>query len=269
MSAANALALLANPDNIVQNTVRINEDWNTRELFAFLSEQTGIPVADFEAAAADQAALGIPEWGQGKPGGSEGFFFPDTYNIGQQPTAASILKQMVTQFNVVTTELDFVNRAAAIGQDPYSVLIVASIVQKEGAYEAYAADIADVFYNRLAINMPLQSDATVIYANKAEGRIATSLEQRQCTVPDSDQEFCKAYNTYITPGLPAGPIGNPARLALSAAANPNPNDYLFFVAVNPNSGETKFATDDAGHKANVDEWMAWCELPENEGKCSV
>jgi UPF0755 protein len=247
LPAAEALTMLANPDNIKVNWVTVPEGMRNSKLFAFLSEKMSIPVEDFQAAAADPAKLGVPAWAQKNNG--EGFYFPDTYDFGKDPTAEYVLTAMVARMNDVLTELDFESKAASMGHDPYQVLIVASIIEKEGAFEEFASDIAQVIYNRLNAGMELQMDSTSIYAADVDGNVWTSDDVRANPSP---------YNTYMHAGLPPGPISNPARVALNAALNPTSGNYLFFTVVNPETHETKFATDDAGHQANVNELRAWC-----------
>jgi UPF0755 protein len=120
---------------------------------------------------------------------------------------------------------------------------------------AYAYDISQVFYNRMAIDMALESDATVSYANRS-GAIATSEDERNIDSP---------YNTYINTGLPPGAISGPGRVALDAAVHPHPNGYYYFVAVNPFTGETKFGATLAEHEANAAEFEQWCY--ENQEAC--
>ena len=76
------------------------------------------------------------------------------------------------------------------------------------------------------------------------------------------------YNTRLIPGLPPGPISNPGAASIKAAANPADGPWFFFVAVNPETGETKFAATQAEHDQYVAEFQAWCNAPENKGKCS-
>jgi len=116
--------------------------------------------------------------------------------------------------------------------------------------------VAQVFLNRLKIGMPLQSDATVIYANNADGTVYTTDEQRANK---------SKYNTYQHKGLPPGAISNPGRVALSAAVNPSKGKYLYFCTINPETGETKFATSLDGHNRNVALLRAWCKA--HPGKC--
>jgi UPF0755 protein len=130
----------------------------------------------------------------------------------------------------------------------HDVVVEASIAQKEARSPEDMAKVARVLDNRIAIGMPLQLDSTVSYAVGATGKVTTTAEQRATDSP---------YNTYLHPGLPAGPISNPGQDALNAALNPADGPWLFFVTVNPETGETRFATTIAEHNANVALFQAW------------
>lgn len=246
MKAADAVVALVSRETLVRNQVTIPEGLRNSVVIQRLSEATGIPAADFEAALADPAVLNLPSWANGA---SEGFLFPETYSYDSTPTAAEILSQMTAHFNTVATELDFVAKAAAQGVSPHDAVTIASIIEKETRDPKYGPDIAQVLYNRLKAGMKLQLDSTVIYAVNSPGTVTTSDEERANQSP---------YNTYVHAGLPPGAISNPGRNSLSAAVNPTSGTYLYFVAVNPLTGETKFASDSAGHAANVAEFQQWC-----------
>lgn len=244
--AQQALAMLLDPASRVQNQVTVREGLRNTEVARVLAEGTGIPAEDFLAVMASGEGLNLPGYVKGN---SEGALFPDTYAYGPDSNAQSILKLMADEFNSVTAKMQFEAKAAAIGVDPRDALIVASIIEMETRDPKYGPDIAQVLYNRLRIGMKLQLDSTVIYANGKPGTVTTSDEERALQHP---------YNTYYVTGLPAGPISNPGKNSLNAAVHPTQGDYLYFVAVNPATGETKFASDDKGHKANVAEFQAWC-----------
>jgi UPF0755 protein len=164
------------------------------------------------------------------------------------------------RFRQVTTELDFEAAAEANGLTPLEALTVASIVEREVARPEDRPKVARVIYNRLAQDMRLQMDSTVHYASGERGSVWTSDEARASDSP---------YNTYKHKGLPPGPIASPGAAALEAAVNPADGDWLFFVAVNLDTGETRFTSTAAEHQQAVDELHAWCEASEaNRAKCS-
>jgi UPF0755 protein len=115
--------------------------------------------------------------------------------------------------------------------------------------------VARVVENRLAQKMKLQFDSTVNYAVGKHG----------ITTTDADRARNHPYNTYAVVGLPAGPIGNPGESAIKAAAAPVAGPWLYFVTVNPTSGETRFGASWQEHEANVKLFQQWCA--QNKGKC--
>ncbi|MCL2317423.1 MAG: endolytic transglycosylase MltG, partial [Actinomycetia bacterium] len=261
MSASQALTALADPSTLVNMQFMVSDGQRAAAIVAQISQKTGVPVPDLQAALANPAALGLPAWaqlnGEGEDGNAiQGYLFPETYSYDESPTAQKVLKPLVAQFVKVTDGLDFAAKAQAHGLRPDQAVVLASIVEKEGATSQYAATIAQVFYNRINAGMPLQSDATVLYANNVTGSLTTTDEQRNLN---------SVYNTYVAPGLPPGPICNPGKIALDAAVNPTAGDYLYFVVTNPATGEVKFASNAADHAKNVAEFQAWCQA--NPGKC--
>jgi UPF0755 protein len=257
-----ALAMLLDPKRIVRNRFQIAEGLRLSEVLDSLVKSTKVKKADLEKALKDRKALGLPTW-LGKS--NEGFIFPDTYELPAKPTAASVLKLTTTQFVRVTDDLDFAAKARQIkiGKRqlaPYQALIVASIIEREVFRDEDRARVARVFYNRLIEGMPLQSDATVAYANKITGRIFTTPKER---------ELDSRYNTYKYPGLPPGPITAPARKALEAAANPAEGDWLYFMPINLDTGETVFSRTNAEHEQARAKLQAWCLAnEENRKKCN-
>jgi len=265
MSAADALTRLADTRYVQRTQVTVKEGLNVADTFAAINTKTGISLDDLNAVVADPSDLGLPDWAVLKGSDPlEGFLFPETYAYDTNSTATSVLKMMVAQFNSTMADLDFVNKAKKEGLTPYQALVLASIIQKEGADETYAADIAQVFINRLNKKPPmkLQSDATVIYACSltqacsAAGTTWTNAQQRANDSP---------YNTYKYAGLPPGPIANPGAVALKAAVNATTGNYLYFTAIDGN-GTTAFASTAAGHQANVNKMQTWCN--NNPGKCT-
>ena len=145
----------------------------------------------------------------------------------------------------------------------YKALIVASIIEKEVFRAEDRAKVARVIYNRLAKGVQLQFDSTVAYSVNKTGTVWTTADERDCKKNPSP------YNTYCVKGLPPTPISAPAEAALSAALNPEAGDWMFFVPINLDTGETKFSVTDAEHNAARAELQAWClASPENKKKCA-
>ena len=152
---------------------------------------------------------------------AEGYLFPETYEFltGSQPS--EVARRLLRQFFSVLSEL----RTSSLAPQPSSltpsqVVVLASIVEREARVPEEFARVAGVFVNRLRRRLPLQSCATVEYI----------LPERKGRLSVEDTRLESAYNTYLHAGLPPGPICNPGRRALASALNPEPNDYLFFVA---------------------------------------
>lgn len=255
--ASTSIEMLLDPANQVKNQFQISEGLRLSQVLASLAKTTKVPEKDFKSALADRKQFALPDW-IGKS--NEGFIFPDTYNLPSKPNAVSVLKLPINQFKKTLNDLAFEDRAKLLGYKPYDVLIVASIIEREVNRDDDRAKVARVFYNRLKKGMKLQSDATVAFAVNKTGTIWTTPKER-----DSDSP----YNTYKHKGLPPGPITAPAKKALEAAANPTEGDWLYFVPVNLDTGETVFSTTYADHQKAVDQLQAWClASAENKKKCS-
>mgnify|MGYP003586495664 CR=1 FL=1 len=150
---------------------------------------------------------------------AEGFLFPSTYYFPVGATEQDIIKAMVDEFNRQLTQ-PMREQAKAKNMDIRTLVIKASLVEKEAKHDEDRPIIAAVFENRLRIEMPLQCDATVQY----------ELGYAKFPLLFADLKIESPYNTYLHYGLPPGPIGNPGVESLKAVLNPDKNDYLFFVA---------------------------------------
>lgn len=253
MKAVDALTLLVNPgDSRVRAQFRVTEGLRLSEQVDALAKSTKISKKSFEAALKKPKELGLPAYAKNNP---EGVLFPETYELVENATAKSVLKQMTAQYTKVTNDLDLANRAKAIGMSPYEVLIVASILEKEVRRAEDGPKAARVIYNRLDKKWPLGLDSTVLYIANSKSAVTTP-EQRESKSP---------YNTYKKKGLPPGPISAPGKAAIEAALNPADGPWMYFVTVNLESGETKFVTTEAEFNQLVREFQAWCQA--NPGTC--
>lgn len=251
MSAKSALAALADPKNRMVHTAVIQEGVTAEKAFQQLSAATGRPVSDFEVAAKDYVALGVPS----DFPSIEGFLFPATYQFDPGTTAEQALKLLVTTMQQ-HLQADGVQPA-----DYLRVVTMASIVQREAGSVPDMGKVARVFQNRLDDGMLLQSDATVSYGTGRTDHVTTTDSERA--------DASNKYNTYANPGLPIGPIALPGDDAIKATLDPTPGPWLYFVAVNLKTGETVFSTTQAEHDAAVKQWQAWCrESAENMAYCS-
>ena len=172
----------------------------------------------------------------------EGFLFPETYQFESKDDEAAVVNRLVAQFDSVAAQLDVEGKAAARNLTPFEAFIVASLIERETRFDEERPQIARVIYNRLQKRMPLQIDATVIYALGESGTKTRVLLK--------DLEVDHPYNTYKIPGLPPGPISNFGRASLEAALNPADGPWLFYV-VTEKDGRHSFATTGAEHQANI------------------
>jgi len=226
MSGQDALTLMLDPKSRAQNRLVLPEGLRMGQTVSLAAESTGLPPASFDEALANPGDLGLPEWADNRP---EGFLFPASYDLAGDETAQVVLQTLVQRFAQASTDLNLVSRAKERGLDPYEVLIIASIVQAEGQPEDFAK-VARVIYNRLDADMLLQMDSTVAYGLDVVD-ITLSAEQLESDSP---------YNTYVVKGLPPTPINSPGEAAIEAALEPAKGRWLYFVTVNPDTGETKF-----------------------------
>ncbi len=150
---------------------------------------------------------------------SEGFLFPDTYEVEPGTSSEAILQMMVRNFDDKLTD-EMRAKAEKLNLSVYELVTLASLVEKEARYEEDRPIIAQVFFKRLEINMPLQSDTTIQYL----------LDAPKEDVTYADTEIDSPYNTYQHYGLPPGPIANPGLDSIEAVLNPADTDYLYFVA---------------------------------------
>ena len=221
--AADALAVLVDPTQRIQTRVTVPEGLRAERVLDLLAEETGRPRADFDAALADPVALGLPAYAQGN---AEGFLFPATYEVPLDAEAADVLRLMVRRFDQAAAQVNLDD-----GPLPaYELLILASLLEGEAKLAEDFGRVSRVVYNRLAAGMALQFDSTISYA-LGENREVVTLDDLQVDSP---------YNTYKIIGLPPGPINSPGERALEAAKNPPPGDWIYFVTVDLESGQTRF-----------------------------
>jgi UPF0755 protein len=260
LPAAAAVARLIDPATYkVVKRVLVREGLRVSAIVPVLAKGTGLTEDQFNAVLKDPSKLGLPAYAGNNP---EGFLFPDSYEVADKPDALTIIKTMTAESAAVAASEDLVNRSAAMGMTPLQVLTVASIIEAEVNRPEDRPMVARAIYNRLEGKtetgqpMKLQLDSTVIYANGGTGTLTTT---------DAQRALDSAYNTYKVDGLPPGPINSPGKSAIEAALNPADGTWIYWVVVNPQTGETKFGSTIAEHQANVAQFQAWCQA--NKGKC--
>ena len=168
----------------------------------------------------------------------EGYLFPDTYRFTRNVKPEQIVGAMVKRFRAVAAQL-------GLNENVHNVVTIASLVERETAVAAERPLVASVIENRLRKKMPLMVDPSVIYGLKLEGMWRGTIYQ-------SDLKRNTAYNTYLHPGLPPGPIANPGMPSLRAAMNPAATNYLYFVAAGADAqGRSLFAETLDEHNRDV------------------
>jgi UPF0755 protein len=253
MKATEALSLLVNPgESRVRDQFTVPEGLRLTAQIDALVEETKIPKTAYQAVLKNPEKLGLPRYAKNKP---EGFLFPDTYELTQDATAASALRQMVEQYKLVAGQIGLEASADKLNRSPYELVIIASLIEREVNRDQYRAKVARVVYNRLAKDMKLRFDSTVTYAENLK-TTTTTPKQRRSRSP---------YNTYRYRGLPPGPIAAPGKASLEAAGNPASGKWLYFVTVNLDTGETKFATTAKGFHKIRREFQSWCH--DHPGRC--
>ncbi|MCL5405941.1 MAG: endolytic transglycosylase MltG [Deltaproteobacteria bacterium] len=149
----------------------------------------------------------------------EGYLFPDTYWFKKPVSGAYIVRRMVAQFRH-ELPAGWQNREKKLGMNLNQIITMASMIEKEAKVNHERPIIAGVFYNRLKINMPLQSDPTAVY----------DMPGFKGPITPADLKRNSPYNTYLIKGLPPGPICNPGEESILAALYPAKVPYLYFVS---------------------------------------
>ncbi|MFA6197793.1 MAG: endolytic transglycosylase MltG [Patescibacteria group bacterium] len=174
--------------------------------------------------------------------GLEGFLYPDTYRVYKDASPAQVIQKMLDNFNIKVDQ-SMRDRIARTDLNLFQTLTLASIVEKEVRSDTDRRMVADLFKRRLAMNMPMQSDATVNFV--------TNKESLQPTIDDT--KVASPYNTYLNTGLPPGPICNPSLSSIEAVINPEPNDFLYYL--NAPDGRTIFSRTFDEHKINKAKYL--------------
>lgn len=176
----------------------------------------------------------------------EGWLYPDTYNYTPNSTDLELLKRSTTRLQKALDKAWNERDENLPLADPYQMLILASIVEKETGIAAERPQVASVFINRLKANMKLQTDPTVIYGMG---------ESYTGNIRKKDLETMTPYNTYMIEGLPPTPIAMVSESALQAVAHPAKTDFYYFVA--DGSGGHKFTRNLNEHNKAVQEYLRW------------
>jgi len=210
------LATLFSEGKIKEYLVTIPEGWRISQIDEEFAERNMISKGELlKIASAD-----------------EGYLFPDTYRFDPKANAQTIKTKMMDNFLNKTHDLKITRQ----------VIILASIVEREAKNDEDRAKIAGVYTNRLKIGMKLDADPTIQYGKGNWNPITQS----------DYKNFQSAYNTYLYPGLPPGPICNPGLKSIKAALSPEDNDYFFFF--HTKDGKAIFSKTLAEHNENLNKY---------------
>lgn len=248
MKAADAVEWLLDRNNRIELRVTIPEGFTVAQILKVASSKTQIPLEDFEKAAENPRDLGVPKGVKHL----EGWLFPATYTVEPGDTAEDVLSAMVAKTRRELEKLD-------VPEDEWeTVLIKASLVEREMKHDEDRGKAARAIENRLAADMRLEIDATVAYGLGKSGLELTSEDLR------SDNP----YNTRRFKGLPPSPIGSPGLASIKAVLDPPEGPWLFWVTVNLDTGETLFAETYEEHLKNEEllrQWLAENPVSSDEG----
>lgn len=214
-----------------QMTVTIPEGSSVRQIAGLLDREVGIDSAHFVAEADSPRTILVLNLTVKR---AEGFLYPNTYKFYWRIDPEIAINEMLAEFQRRFDSI-LVARAAQVDLTVPEVVTLASLVEAEAGLSSERKTIAAVFHRRLKLGMPLQCDPTVIYA----------IGEKRRSLSRDDLQFESPYNTYLHPGLPPGPIGNPGRASVVAVLWPDTTRYLYFVA--RGDGSHIFSYDLEGH----------------------
>jgi UPF0755 protein len=219
--------------DIYVHTVVIPEGYNMFDIAQAIQDAGLGPKDEFLKVAQTHTALIADLAPEAKS--LEGYLFPNTYQFTRTQNMPEMAAAMVKQFRQVAEEIGLTTNVQ-------KTVTMASIVEKETAVPEERPTVAGVYHNRLAKNIALQADPSVIYGELEKGTYGGALHHEDL-LADS------LYNTYKHAGLPPGPIANPGKTSLQAAMHPATTDYFYFVA--DGTGHHRFAHDLDEHNRNV------------------
>jgi UPF0755 protein len=231
-----ALRLLIEGNGKIILSSTIPEGFKIAQIVPQLAIDFGLSEQDFSSAIA--TIMGeLPDQALN----AEGYLFPATYTFDPGVSAQEIINAMLSRTEAELAKHDITLKSS------FDVIRLASVLQAEARNLEDFYKASRVFLNRLDIGMLLQSDATVNYGT--DGKTVTTT--------DAQRADLNLYNTYVHLGLPVGPIANPGGVAIDAALRPADGDWLYFVTVNLETGETVFTETFAQHLVAVREFQAW------------
>ena len=246
MTAKDALKALEDPENRMENAVRIAEGSTVDSSLQRIAEGVGIPLEDVQAAVKDPKAYGV------EAENLEGWLFPAVYTFDPGVSAKDVIAAMVDRTR------ESLKKAGVPDAEAQRVLTIASIIEREARTPDFPK-VSRVIQNRIDDGMMLQMDSTAQYGygELHAGKASTSKEAQFDDNP---------WNTYVITGLPATPIANAGDAAIDAAMHPADGPWLYFVTVDFSTGETQFSETYEQHQKGIDRLAAWCSAnPDYKG----
>ena len=219
MTLDEIITLLSNDSTIGKIYITIPEGYTIDDIATELEENNICSSEDFINSVKNYDLPAYVSNNPNKRYNLEGFLFPDTYSFNKNENADFIIKTMLNRFEKVWQEIVEDLNISIPEEEIEKKVNVASIIEKEAVVDSERSFISSVIYNRIAIGMPLQIDATVIYSY---GYHIEKMYEKYL-------EIDSPYNTYMYYGLPIGPISNPGRASLMAALKPKETDYLYYL----------------------------------------
>ena len=248
MKASDVVAILTDSSK-AGGFLQVRAGERVREVVARAAQLSGVPQSEFDTLIQAKGEGILPQEAQGN---FEGWLQPGEYDVRKAGSAKAILS------NLVSKRIEHLNQLGVPGgQDRQTILNTASITEAEVNKAEYYSKVARVIENRLAKGMPLGMDSTVAYSNNV-----SALKLTDAMLKNADDP----YNTRVHPGLPPGPIGSPGDEAIQAAMHPETGDWLYFVTVNMDTGETRFSDNQDQFNRDVKEYKAWESQHNQQGE---
>ena len=239
MKASDVVAILTDR-NKAGGFLQVRAGERVRDVIARAVQLSGVPQSEFDALIQAKGEGILPQEAQGN---FEGWLQPGEYDVRKAGSARAILTDLVSKR---IERLDLLGVPG--GQDRQNILNTASIIEAEVNKSEYYSKVAQVIHNRLDKGMPLGMDSTVAYSNNVSALKLTDAMLQNTNDP---------YNTRVHQGLPPGPIGSPGDEAIQAVMHPESGDWLYFVTVNMDTGETRFSDNQDQFNRDVKEYKAW------------
>lgn len=211
--------------------VTILEGWRIEEIATKLAKELDIPEKEFLTIA------------------QEGEMFPDTYRVPKDASASAVVALLKENFlkKITPKMLDDIKKENMTLEE---IIILASIVEREGKTAEDRPVIAGVLLNRLKKGWPLEADATLQYALGYQSKEKTWWKKE---LSDEDKLIDSPYNTYMNPGLPPAPIANPGMQAITSVIYPKKTDYMFYL--HDEKGSVHYARTLEEHEKNIETYL--------------